>query len=33
LYLLVVLVCVVRWVRSGAVDVWRRGLLICARQL
>jgi hypothetical protein len=31
LYLLVVLVCVVRWMRSGAVDVWRRGLLIYAR--
>jgi hypothetical protein len=31
LYLLVVLVYVVRWVRSGAVDVWRRGLLICVR--
>jgi hypothetical protein len=31
LYLLVVLVCVVRWMRSGAVDVWRRGLLICMR--
>jgi hypothetical protein len=31
LYLLVVLVCVVRWMRSGAVDVWRRGLLICVR--
>jgi hypothetical protein len=29
LYLLVVLVCMVRWMRSGAVDVWRRGLLIC----
>jgi hypothetical protein len=29
LYLLVVLVCVVRWMRSGAVDVWWRGLLIC----
>jgi hypothetical protein len=29
LYFLVVLVCVVRWMRSGAVDVWRRGLLIC----
>jgi hypothetical protein len=27
----VVLVCVVRWMRSGAVDVWRRGLLICVR--
>jgi hypothetical protein len=25
LYFLVVLVCVVRWVRSGAVDVWWRG--------
>jgi hypothetical protein len=31
LYLLVVLVCVVRWMRSGAVDVWQRGLLICVR--
>jgi hypothetical protein len=31
LYFLVVLVCVVRWVRSGGVDVWRRGLLICVR--
>jgi hypothetical protein len=31
LYLLVVLVCVVRWMRSGAVDVCRRGLLICVR--
>jgi hypothetical protein len=31
LYLLVVLVCVVRWMQSGAVDVWRRGLLICVR--
>jgi hypothetical protein len=29
LYLLVVLVCVVRWMRSGAVVVWLRGLLIC----
>jgi hypothetical protein len=29
LYLLVVLVCVVRWKRSGAVVVWLRGLLIC----
>jgi hypothetical protein len=29
LYFLVVLVCVVRWMRSRAVDVWRRGLLIC----
>jgi hypothetical protein len=29
LYLLVVLVCVVRCVRSGAVDVWLWGLLIC----
>jgi hypothetical protein len=29
LYFLVVLVCVVRWMRSGAVDVWWRGLLIC----
>jgi hypothetical protein len=31
LYLLVVLVCVVRWMRSGAVVVWMRGLLICVR--
>jgi hypothetical protein len=31
LYLLVVLVCVVRWKRSGAVVVWLRGLLICVR--
>jgi hypothetical protein len=31
LYLLVVLVCVVRWMRSGAVDVWLRGLVICVR--
>jgi hypothetical protein len=31
LYFLVVLVCVVQWMRSGAVDVWRRGLLICVR--
>jgi hypothetical protein len=31
LYLLVVLVCVVRWGRSGAVVVWLRGLLICVR--
>jgi hypothetical protein len=30
LYLLVV-VCVVRWMRSGAVVVWLRGLLICVR--
>jgi hypothetical protein len=29
LYFLVVLVCVVRWMRSGGVDVWWRGLLIC----
>jgi hypothetical protein len=29
LYLLVVLVCMVRWMQSEAVDVWRRGLLIC----
>jgi hypothetical protein len=29
LYLLVVLVCVVRWMRSGAVVVWLGGLLIC----
>jgi hypothetical protein len=25
------LVCVVRWVRSGAVVVWLRGLLVCVR--
>jgi hypothetical protein len=31
LYFLVVLVCVVRWMRSGTVDVWQRGLLICVR--
>jgi hypothetical protein len=31
LYLLVVLVCVVRWMRSGGVDVWWRGLLVCVR--
>jgi hypothetical protein len=31
LYFLVVLVRVVRWMRSGGVDVWRRGLLICVR--
>jgi hypothetical protein len=31
LYLLVVLVCVVRWMQSGAVVVWVRGLLICVR--
>jgi hypothetical protein len=31
LYLLVVLVCVVRWMRSGAVVVWLRWLLICVR--
>jgi hypothetical protein len=31
LYFLMVLVCVVRWMRSGGVDVWRRGLLICVR--
>jgi hypothetical protein len=31
LYFLVVLVCVVQWMRSGAVDVWLRGLLICVR--
>jgi hypothetical protein len=29
LYFLVVLVCMVRWMRSGGVDVWWRGLLIC----
>jgi hypothetical protein len=28
LYFLVVLVCVVRWMRSGGVDVWWRGLLV-----
>jgi hypothetical protein len=28
LYFLVVLVCVVRWMRGGVVDVWWRGLLI-----
>jgi hypothetical protein len=31
LYFLVVLVCVVRWMRSRGVDVWWRGLLICVR--
>jgi hypothetical protein len=31
LYLLVVLVCVVWWMRSGAVVVWLRGLLVCVR--
>jgi hypothetical protein len=31
LYLLVVLVCMVGWMRSGAVVVWLRGLLICVR--
>jgi hypothetical protein len=31
LYLLVVLVYVVRWMRSRAVVVWLRGLLICVR--
>ena len=31
LYLLVVLVCMVRWMWSGAVVVWLRGLLICVR--
>ena len=31
LYLLMVLVCVVRWMRSGAVVVWLWGLLICVR--
>jgi hypothetical protein len=30
-YLLVVLVCVVRWRRSRAVVVWLRGLLVCVR--
>jgi hypothetical protein len=29
LYFLVVLVCMVQWMRSGGVDVWWRGLLIC----
>jgi hypothetical protein len=29
LYLLVVLVCVVRWMLGGAVVVWLRELLIC----
>jgi hypothetical protein len=31
LYFLVVLVCVVRWMRGGGVDVWWRGLLISMR--
>jgi hypothetical protein len=31
LYFLVVLVCVVRWMRGGGVDVWWRGLLISVR--
>jgi hypothetical protein len=31
LYLLVVFVCVVRWMQSEAVVVWLRGLLICVR--
>jgi hypothetical protein len=31
LYLLVVWVCVVRWMLSGAVVVWLRELLICVR--
>ncbi len=31
LYFLVVLVCVVLWMRSGGMDVWWRGLLICVR--
>jgi hypothetical protein len=31
LYLLVMLVCVVRWVRSGAVVVRLKGLLVCVR--
>jgi hypothetical protein len=31
LYFLVVLVCVVRWMRGRGVDVWRRGLLISVR--
>jgi hypothetical protein len=28
LYFLVVLVCMVRWMRGGGVDLWWRGLLI-----
>jgi hypothetical protein len=31
LYLLVVLVCVVRWMQSWAVVVWLRWLLVCLR--
>jgi hypothetical protein len=31
LYLLVMLVCVVRWVWSGAVVIWLKGLLVCVR--
>jgi hypothetical protein len=31
LYLLVVLVCVVRWMLSGAVVVWLWEMLICVR--
>jgi hypothetical protein len=31
LYLLVVWVCVVRWMLSGVVVVWLRGLLVCVR--
>ncbi len=31
LYFLVVLVCVVGWMRGGSVDVWWRGLLISVR--
>jgi hypothetical protein len=31
LYFLVVLVCVVRWMRGGGVDVWWRVLLISVR--
>jgi hypothetical protein len=31
LYFLVVLVCVVRWMRGGGVDVWWRGLLVSVR--
>jgi hypothetical protein len=31
LYFLVVLVCVVRWMWGGGVDVWWRGLLISVR--
>jgi hypothetical protein len=31
LYILVMLVCMVRWVRSEAVVVWLKGLLVCVR--